>query len=45
MEEELKRVESNEGSGYGSEEDKSQPKRNGEHSFIFEAIILFEHKL
>ena len=45
-EEELKRIESNEGSGYESEDDKSQPKNNGQKisllDFFYSNFILLD---
>ena len=38
-EEELKRIESNEGSGYESEDDKSQPKNNGEKILFLDLLL------
>ena len=38
-EEELKRIESNEGSGYESEDDKSQPKNNGQKISLLDFFI------
>ena len=45
-EEELKRIESNEGSGYESEDDKSQPKDNGQKisllDFFYSNFVLLD---
>lgn len=40
-EEELKRIESNDGSGYESEDDKSQPKNNGQKISFLDLLLKY----